>query len=348
MKVLYDVTSLLTKSLTTDGIYTKHLFRVLRGIGVDVEPVYKVPRGVKENYIEQHLNHSSKKFFGLFSSKGTILHGPSGSLLSESDKFKKVLSINDLSMFRDGFRAPHVAEQLQTHLKQQVQGDVGAIIVPSYEVHNEFLVRFPKMVNKVHVVEPGSDHILESSSTYDKRFIENPYFLFVGTIDKRSNLVGVLKAFNAFCALQKNVQLVVVGNNGFGSEAIHKLMDTSSIRERISVLGYKEGAQVKKLYSDAIATVIPSYYEGFSFPLVESMKMGCPVITSGLGTMKEVGGEAVHLVNPKDPEQIMAAMERLYVDKVYREKLINAGREATSSVSWLGCAKGIAKIYGSL
>lgn len=348
MKVLYDVTSLLTKKLTTDGVYTKNLFRVLRGIGVDVDPVYKVPRGVKENLIEQHLNHSAKKFIGLFASKGSILHGPSGSLLSESDKFKKVLSINDLSMYRDGFHPPHLASQLQDHMKQQIQGEVGAIIVPSYEVHNEFLVRFPKMVNKVHVIEPGSDHILESSSTYDKRLIEDPYFLFVGNVDKKSNLTGVLKAFNAFCALQKNIKLAVVGDDGYGSEAIHKMLSSSGIKDRVRMLGYMQGAQLKKLYTDAIATVIPSYYEGFSFPLVESMKMGCPVITSALGTMKEIGGEAVHLVNPKDPEQIMAAMERLYADKVYRENLIGAGREAMASTTWLSCAKAVGRIYSSL
>lgn len=348
MKVLYDVTSLLTKNLTADGIYTKNLFRVLRGIGVDVEPVYKVPRGIKENFVEQHLSHSAKKFVSFFSPKGAILHGPSGSLLSESDKFKKVLSINDLSMYREGFHPPHLADQLQKHLKQQVQGEVGAIIVPSYEVHNEFLVRFPKMVNKVHVVEPGSDHVLESSSTYDKRLIDDPYFLFVGTVDKKSNLSGVLKAFNGFCSLQKNIKLAVVGDNGFGSEVIHKMVKSSGIKDRVRMLGYMQGAQLKKLYSDAIATVIPSYYEGFSYPLVESMKMGCPVITSALGSMKEIGGDAAHLVNPKDPEQIMAAMERIFADRLYREKLVESGREVTSSMSWLATAKATAKVYSLL
>ncbi len=348
MKVLFDVTSLLSKNLTVDGIYTKNLLRVLRGLGVDVDPVYKTPRGVRENFIEYHIGNSAKKFFGLFASKGAIMHGPSGSLLSESDKFKKVLSINDLSMFRDGFLPNNVASDLQTHMKQQIQGDVAAIVVPSYEVHNEFLVRFPKMVSRVHVVTPGSDHIIDSSSVSEERIISNPYFLFVGTIDKKSNLAGVIKAFHLFCGIKQGINLVIVGDNGFGSEAIHKQLDGSNIRERVNILGYKSGAQLKKLYSDAIATVIPSYYEGFSFAQVESMKMGCPVIASGLGTMKEIGGAGVHLVNPKDPEQIMGAMERLYADKVYREKLVTAGQEIVAPLTWLNTAKSISKIYQSL
>lgn len=348
MKVLFDVTSLLTKNLTTDGVYTKNLYRLLRGVGVEVDPVYKSPKGVKDNYIEYHIGTSGKKLISLLQKKGTILHGPSGHLLSESDKFKKVLSINDLSMFRDGLLSPNLASDLQAHMKQQMQGDVSAVLVPSYEVHNEFLVRFPKMVNRVHVVTPGSDHLLDNSVASAEKSSSNPYFLFVGTIDKKSNVAGLLKAFNAFCAIQKNINLSIVGDNGYGSEAIHKMLDKSKIRDRVSILGYCTGAQLKKLYSDAIATVIPSYYEGFSFPQVEAMKMGCPVITSGLGTMKEIGGEGAHLVNPKDPEQIMAAMERLYVDKVYREKLVTKAKENVETMTWLNTAKAVTKIYSSL
>lgn len=348
MKVLLDVTSLLPKNLTGQGIYTKHLFRLLRGIGVEVSPVYKIPRGIKENYIESHISASAKKFYGIFNSKGTILHGPSGNLLSESNKFKKVLSVNDLSMFRGGMMPPNFAEQLQTHLKQQMQQNVSAVIVPSYEVHNEFLVRFPRFVDRVHVVTPGCDHILDSSSAQDNKLVSNPYFLFVGLIDKRSNIAGVVKAFDAFCAIKKDIQLVIAGDNGYGSELIHKLIESSSFRERYSIVGYKTGASLKKLYSEALGTIIPSYYEGFSFPLVESLRMGCPVVTSGLGAMKEIGADAVHLVNPKDPEQIMGGMERIYADRVYKEKLVSAGEEITQGMTWLNCAKNIAKIYQSL
>ncbi|MEM7646922.1 MAG: hypothetical protein AAF203_08440, partial [Pseudomonadota bacterium] len=206
MKVFFDVTSLLSKNLTADGIYTKNLFRLLRGIGVDVEPVYKLPRGIRENHIESHISTTPKKFISFFATKGALLHGPSGNLLSESDKFSKVLSINDLAMYREGLMSAKHAQQLQNHLKQQMQNDIGAVIVPSYEVHNEFLIRFPKAVNKVHVVAPGSDHILDSSNHQDQKLVEIPYFLFVGTIGKQSNIAGVIKAFNGFCEMKSSVQ----------------------------------------------------------------------------------------------------------------------------------------------
>ena len=345
MNIVYDVTSLMQKNLTPEGIYTKHLYRLLRGLGASITPVFSPPRGVKENYISNHLGHAPKKFYGMFTPKNSILHGPSGNLLSESDKFKKVISIHDLAMFRDGYMSPGVSSQLQTHLKQQMQQDIKAIIVPSYEVHNEFLVRFPKFVNKVHVIEPGCDHILDSSNVGDGRVVDGPYFLFVGTIDKKSNVAGVIKAFDAFCSIKSGVKLVIAGDNGFGSEAIHKLLNSSKHRERFTVVGSKSDSVLKQIYSGALGLIIPSYYEGFSFPLVEAMKMGCPVVTSGLGSMKDVGGEAVHLVNPKDPEQIMGGMERIFADRVYKDKLVSAGQNLTEKMTWLKCARELINVY---
>lgn len=347
-KILYDVTCLLPKNLSGEGVYTKNLFRLLKGLGADIDPVYQPQRGFKENNIEYHINHGAAKFFGFFASRGTILHGPSSNLLSESAKFKKIISVNDMSMFRDNILDPSHAQHLQAHLKEQMQKDPLAILVPSYEVHTEFVVRFPKFVNRVHVITPGCDHILDSSNLGDKRITENQYFLFMGTIDKKSNIAGVLKAFNGFCELQKKVSLVICGDNGYGAESIHKMIETLPCRERIVVTGFRSGAQLKKIYADAIATVVPSLYEGFPYPVVESMKMGCPVLTSGLGTMGELGREAAHLVNPKDVEQIMAGMERLYVDTVYKGKLVAAGQALTEKMTWLKCAQDVAQIYQKL
>ncbi len=348
MKVYYDVSALTGLALGGDGIYTKNLFRSLRGLGVDLSPVYKVSGRLKDNYMEYHLGHDPSKFRGLFASKGSIIHGPSGSLLSESDKFKKIISVNDLSMFRDGFHRPGVDENLQTHLKQQMQNDVGAVLVPTYEIHNEFLVRFPKYVSRVHVIPPGTDHLFENTSMADSKPYEKPYFLFTGIVDKKSNIAGVIKAFDALCSIKNEFLLVVAGPDGYAAEAIHKMAKTSKFRDNMKFLGFQNDSQLKKLYAGALGTIIPSFYEGYPYSMVEAMKLGCPVVSSALGSMKEVGGEAYHAVNPKDAEQIMAAMERLYADKVYREKLSAAGKEMFDGQTWLKTARAVTDIYHKL
>lgn len=345
MKILFDVTSLLPQKISWEGLYAKSLFRALKGLGVDIEPIYKAPRGFKDNFIEKHIGHSPKKFYAMFAPKGAVLHGPNVDLLSESAKLIKVISVNDLSMFREDMMDSSLANQLQNHLKQQLQLDPQAIFVPSHEVHNEFLVRYPKYVSRVHVIHPGCDHIVDSSNIGDNRISQNPYFAFVGLIDKRSNVAGLIQAFEMFCKLQENVNLVLAGDAGFGSEAILKLIDQSEHRDRIQLVGHKSISQLKKIYASALALVAPSFYEGFHYPMFEAMKMGCPVITSGLSSMEELGREAAHLVNPKDPEQIMAAMERVMVDINYQKKMVESGRNLTEKMTWLKCARSVADIY---
>lgn len=348
MKVFFDVTSLAPKELSPDGIYTLNLFRLLRGLGTDVEPVYKPLRGFGAHYIEEHISSTPKKLYSFFAAKNSILHGPSGNLLSESPKFRRVLSINDMSMFREGLVDPKHVNQYQSHMKEQMQTSPLAIIVPTYEVHNEFLVRFPQYVNKVHVIQPGSDHFFDASGGHDAKVGETPYFFFNGVIDKKSNLSGVVKAFNAFCSIQPEIRLLIAGVDGYGSEAIHKMINSCANKNRIQVLGYRTGAQLKKIYTGAIATLAPSIYDGFNFSIVEAMKMGCPVLTSAVGSMQEIGRDGAHLVNPKDPEQIMAGMERLLVDKNYVSKLVEAGKEITQKMTWLNCAREVAQVYSHI
>ncbi len=79
--------------------------------------------------------------------------------------------------------------------------------------------------------------------------------------------------------------------------------------------------------------------------MLESMKQGAPVISSALGSMKEIAEGAFHGVNPKNPEQIMAGMERIFVDKIYRLKLVEAGKEVTESMTWLKAAREITSLY---
>ena len=348
MKVIYDVTALMQKQLSPEGVYTKHLYRVLRGLGIDLSPVYRKVPGLDASVIEKHLGHAAKKFFGLFASKGTIMHGPSGHIISESDKFKKVISVNDLAMFRGGVMPADVASRLQGHLNQQMQQNISAVIVPSYEVHNDFLVRFPKYADKIHVVAPGSDHVFEASSTEASSVIASPYFVYVGELDRRSNALGVIKAFEVVAANHEAPKLLLAGEFGYGGEEVDQAIKTSEYKDRITQVGAQSDGRLKSLFSSAICAVLPSHYEGFSFPAVEAMKMGCPVITSSVGAMKELGEDAALLVKPSEVSEIANAMEKVFQDEKYRLTLVDGGKEKTQAMTWLNSARAISEIYSKI
>ena len=348
VKVLYDTTPLLPKKITGVGIYVRNLFRGLRGLGVDVNAVYQSSKLIKENSIDTHIQSSPKVFRAMFSPKNSIIHSTDVNLLSDSPKFKKVITIHDMTMFRDDMMDSRLAKKLQEHMKAQLNCNPDAIIVPSYEVHSEFLIRFPKFMNKVNVVYHGSDHLIDSDSLQRKAVTDKPYFLYVGTIEKKKNLVNIIKAFEGFCSLEEETQLVIVGGDGYGADGLNKLISSSPNKSRIIKTGYLQNASLKKLYANAIGLVFPSLYEGFGLQIVEAMKMGCPVITSSVGVMAELGREHSHIVNPMKPEQIMGAMERFVFDKNYRGKLITQGTARTEKMTWLECARETAAVYNKI
>ena len=93
-------------------------------------------------------------------------------------------------------------------------------------------------------------------------------------------------------------------------------------------------AQLKELYSKALFSLYISLYEGFGFPLAEAMKVGCPVISSSVGSMKEIAGDAAFLVNPNAEFEISEAMLRLAEDADVREAFVASGRKQVERFEW--------------
>ncbi|MGE3387948.1 MAG: glycosyltransferase, partial [Bdellovibrionales bacterium] len=88
-----------------------------------------------------------------------------------------------------------------------------------------------------------------------------------------------------------------------------------------------------------------SLYEGFGFPVLEAMRLGCPVITSNVSATPEVADNAALLVNPHNAEDLAHAMERIASDQKLRQDLIELGRVRGQHFSWAKCAKETAAIY---
>lgn len=165
--------------------------------------------------------------------------------------------------------------------------------------------------------------------------VRRPYFLFVGRLEAKKNLRGLLASFREYKKARPNdeARLVLVGKTGYGYDAE---MRTMGEEERMSVVqkGYVAPDDMRHFYAGATALVFPSRYEGFGIPLLEAFACGTPVIASDVTSIPEIAGEAALYVSPNDTAGIAAAMAKVADDADLRASLIAKGAERLKAYSW--------------
>lgn len=181
------------------------------------------------------------------------------------------------------------------------------------------------------------DHIfLDDQREAQKRYkIESPYFLFIGRLEKKKNIVNIISAFWEFGKTDKqNYSLVLVGPRGYGFKEADQLIGKYKLDERVKILNWAPEADIPALMSSASALVFPSLYEGFGIPILEAMAVGTPVITSNQGATAEVAGNATLLVDSHDVTAISRAMQAIASDQNLRDKLRQGGFARAMNFSW--------------
>lgn len=178
----------------------------------------------------------------------------------------------------------------------------------------------------------------------DRYGIEPPFFLFVGTLEPRKNLTGLLEAFARVPDLPH--RLVLAGGAGWGAEAVEEAIARLRLGGRVLRTGYLPDHRILgDFYAAADALVFPSWYEGFGLPVLEAMHCGCPVITSNTSSLVEIAEGAALLAPPEDTEAIASAMRRVAEDEALRVSLAEAGRARAAVFSWGEAAERTLRAY---
>ena len=177
----------------------------------------------------------------------------------------------------------------------------------------------------VTVTEPDDADVERVRRTYG---LDGDYVVMVGTQEPRKNLSGVLAAWDRLA--RDDVQLVVVGPAGWGDS-----VDPSRLPARLVRTGFVAVEDRDALYRGAVASVYPSLLEGFGLPVLESMALGCPVVTSsGTSTEELVAGDLGIAVDPRRPDAIAEAIATLLDDGSARAAMAARGREAAAAYTW--------------
>ncbi len=187
--------------------------------------------------------------------------------------------------------------------------------------------------DKIRVVYPGVDAppVGDVEQVRRKYHLPQRYFLFIGTLQPRKNIVRLVQAYRLWHAAHRDDEtgLVLAGGKGW----LYDPAWTDGVAG-VTLTGYIDDVDKGALYAGATALVFPSLYEGFGFPVVEAMLSGTPVIASDTSSLPELAGEAALLVDPLDSAAIAAAMGRLSDDVGLRSDLIDRGRTQALRFTW--------------
>jgi len=194
---------------------------------------------------------------------------------------------------------------------------------------------------KIDVVYNGANESFAPISPALKKLVVEkhtggkPYFIFIGALNPRKNLVNLLKAFDIFKKTDKaSIQLLIVGEKMHKTSEIFDTYENMNYKADVNFSGRLNGLELQKALASAIALAYVSYFEGFGIPIVEAFYTGTPVITSNITSMPEVAGDAALLVDPFSPEDIASALSKMATDKKLRERLIEKGDKRKLEFHW--------------
>jgi len=353
MRVLLN--GLQAGNLSGTGRYTTELARHLAGIAEDAQcavlwPMHvSEPHGLRGERCTFHAVDTQRPLKRLFYDqwgirsvrtriRADLIHYPAniGSLLPTRGV---VLTVHDLSFLHDAswFRADRAAYYRWT-IGRSVRV-AARVIADSEATAADLRDRLGVPVGRIDVIPLGVGEEFrpvsgEPCATVRAWYkLPERFFLYVGTIEPRKNLVRLVQAWERIAA-KSPLDLVIAGRDGWRFAPVKAAAAASPYAARIHFPGFIAHEDLPTLLSAADAFVWPSLWEGFGLPPLEAMACGTPVVTSNVSSLPDVVGSAAIQVDPTDVYALSEAMLKVAEDSTVRKDLIARGAARAAEFTW--------------
>lgn len=183
------------------------------------------------------------------------------------------------------------------------------------------------------------------------------FFLSVGSIVERKNLLNICKAF-FLLRNEMDIPLVVIGDGGKYKQQVKdfilqhdlekKIIFLSENKNRNSDPGFLSTDDLAVIYQLAIAMIYPSFFEGFGLPVLEALCSRLPVITSNVSCLPEAGGPGSYYVDPNNASEIAEGIKKIYYDHDLVAMMKEKGIEHAQKFAPAACVDSVMKVYKSL
>jgi len=355
MRVMID--GLQAGNLSGTGRYITELARWLPQLDEDLELIVAWPSHVlhpaigpemRVSIVSVNAQNSLARLYHqhglnsvLRSSKADIVHYPANYAprLAAPGRAKVVLTVHDLSFMREpGWYRWNRAAYYRYAARNSVQL-AHRIIADSYAtaIDLDTILKTPQDnidIVPLGVGEPFGPTSAEQQATVRQLYgLPEQFFLYVGTIEPRKNLVRLIEAWSKIAA-NLPYDLVIAGREGWKCRPVRDAAKISPHAGRINFPGFIKAEDLPALLGAARTFVWPSLWEGFGLPPLEAMACGTPVVSSNRSSIPEALGDAALLVDPRNVEHLAAAMRDAAANEPLREGLIQAGLARAATFTW--------------
>jgi glycosyltransferase involved in cell wall biosynthesis len=180
---------------------------------------------------------------------------------------------------------------------------------------------------------PDNDAAIAKSSDMPA-LSDRHYGIYVGSLSKRKNAEGVLKAAITFLSNYPDMRFVIIGS-GSGVFDTFEMAIPDNAKDRLEMRGQiNDPQQIYDAFKHARFLLFPSFYEASPMPPIEAMTFGCPVISSEIPSLSERCREAALYCDPYIAESITSAINQLMGSETLWHQLSEAGRKKAAEYSW--------------
>lgn len=285
------------------------------------------------------LTLAAKKF------KANIILSLDG-FCSLTTKIPQILAVHDLAyIHHPNFLPARHLWFYKIYQKKFLQKATSIVTVSNYS-KQDIVQQFKIAEQKINIISNAARSQFVPIHFEDKEYAKRhyaqgcEYFLFVGGIHPRKNLMQLLKAFSIFKKRQlSSMKLLVAGKLAWKYQDVLEKLKTYKYRDEVILLDYIPERELAKVTAAAYALIYPSYFEGFGVPIIEAMQCGVPVACSNTSSMPEVAEDAALYFDPNNEAEIAEQMMMLYKNEQLRSNLIEKGFAQAAKYNWNESAK---------
>ena len=222
---------------------------------------------------------------------------------------------------------------------------VDAIICVSESCRQDLLQFYNVDPAKARVIHHGLSALPRTTEAAAElhKYIRRDYLLYVGMRAAFKNFNGFLQAIHN-AGIQKSFDLLVLGGGELTDDELALIRDLG-LEGSVVALPRVRDDLLAEAYAKAKLFVYPSLNEGFGFPPLEAMALGCPVLASKVSSIPEVCGDAPFYFDPSDHDSFCRELLRALSDETARLSAIEAGKAVASRYSWTRCGEQTLALY---